>query len=357
MDRLLRSVMAALPDDPTSASRILRTVPTEQWPSLFEQSIRHGVSGVLEPCLDAERVPPETWAAFLLHNTDHLLSFRSLTRSLEEIVSWMDAADVRVCGLKGPALATRLYDDPSVRVSTDLDLLVLPEDFERAVDVLRAYGYIGGSDATTSYLLKHSHHLDFSKDDAASIELHFQTYVGFGVTVPASALMDRAIEYQVTPRCKVLVPSAEDELMYLAVHAAGHSFVRLAWLYDMKMLLRKHPHLNWDAVVARSEQAGISTAVGFAVGLLTRWLQMPRAAAAAFRRRGVRLAAANAMLRIAATETDRSALSNLKGLVFTALLCNRASSAGWLLQHHILRSVRRRAHRMSPQWVPTSWSG
>jgi hypothetical protein len=347
-----------MPDDPALARRLLRSVPSKQWPRLFEQSIRHGVSGVLEPYLDADRVPPEIWAAFLLHNTDHLVSFRNLTRSLEEIVSWMDAAEVRVCGLKGPALAARLYDDPSVRVSTDIDLLVLPDDFERAVNVLGRHGYAGGSDATTSYLLKHSHHLDFSKDDAASIELHFQTYVGFGVTVPASALMDRAVEYQMTPRCKVLVPSPEDELMYLAVHAAGHSFVRLAWLYDMKMLLRKHPHLNWDAVVTRSQQAGISTAVGFAIGLLTRWLYMPLAdATRAFRRRGVRLAAANAMLHIAATETDRSALNNLKGLVFTALLCNRASSAGWLLQHHILRSVRRRAHRMGPQWVPTSWSG
>lgn len=358
MDRILRSLLAAVPDDPATAGRILQSVSLEQWPKLFEHSIRHGVSGVLEPYLDAGTVPPAVWEAFLLHNTDHLLTFRSLSRSLEEIVSWMDAADVRVCGLKGPALATRLYEDPSARVSTDLDLLVVPNDFERAVHVLRAHGYVGKSDATTSYLLKHSHHLDFSKDDAASIELHFQTYVGFGVTISASALMDRAVEYGLSPRCRMLVPSPEDELMYLAVHAAGHSFVRLAWLYDMKMLLRRHPSLNWDAVVGRSEQAEISTAVGFAIELLRRWLQMPLAEEAKmFRRRGARALAANAMLRVAATETDRSALSNLKGLVFTALLCNRASSAGWLLQHHILRSVRRRAHRASPEWVPASWSG
>jgi len=358
MDSILRSLLAALPDDTASASRIIQSVRAEQWPTLFEHSIRHGVSGLLEPFLDAETVPPPTWKAFLLHNTDHLLSYKSLTRSLEEIVSLLDGAGIRVCTLKGPALAARLYDDPAVRVSTDLDLLVDPNDLERAARALRANGYIGASDATTSYLLQHSHHLDFSKEDAASIDLHFQAYVGFGVRVPAYALMDHAVEYALTDSCHVLVPSPEDELMYLAVHAAGHSFVRLAWLYDMKMLLRKNPRLNWHAVVSRSERAGISTAVGFAIELLTRWLDMPLLdEAKMFRRRGVRVVAANAMLGIAATETDRSAVSNLKGLVFTALLCNRAASAGWLLQHHVLRSVRRRAHRVGPQWLPASWSG
>jgi hypothetical protein len=87
MDRILRSLLAALPDDPESANRILQSVPTDHWPSLFEHTIRHGVSGVLEPYLDAETVPPATWKSLLLHNTDHLLSFRSLSRSLEQIVS------------------------------------------------------------------------------------------------------------------------------------------------------------------------------------------------------------------------------------------------------------------------------
>ena len=263
-----------------------------------------------------------------------------------------------MCALKGPALASRLYDNPAARVSTDLDLLVAPGDLDHALRALRAYGYVGRSDATTSYLLQHSHHLDLAKPGAAPIELHFQSYVGFGVTVPATALMGRAVEYAFTERCHVLVPSPEDELMYLAVHAAGHSFVRLSWLYDMKMLLRKTHQFNWDAVARRSHDAGISIAVGFAIRLLTEWLGMPLGdAARMFPRRGLRVVAAHAMLDIAATETDRSALSNLKGLLFTALLCNRATSAGWLVQHHILRSVRRRAHRVSPQWLPASWSG
>jgi hypothetical protein len=358
MDSTLRALLAALPDDAASFNQVIRSIRAESWPELFEESIRHGVSGLLESHLNAEAVPPEIWKAFLLHNTDQVLVYRELARSLDEVVATLNEAGIRVCTLKGPALASRLYDEPAIRVSTDLDLLVAPDDLDRAVRALRARGYVGGSEATTSYLLRHSHHLDFAKTGAAAIELHFQAYVGFGVTVPASALLDRAVEYAFSDHCNVLVPSVEDELMYLAVHAAGHSFVRLSWLYDMKILVMKNPQLNWDDVVNRSDRLGISTAVGFAIELLTRWLGMPLAdVAKKFPTRGMRAGVANAMLAKAATETDRSPLSNLKGLLFTALLCNRVGSAAWLVQHHLLRSARRRVHRVSPDWVPASWSG
>ena len=34
--------------------------------------------------------------------------------------------------------------------------------------------------------------------------------------------------------------AAEDEFVYLAVHAAAHGFVRLMWLYDLKLLCAKY---------------------------------------------------------------------------------------------------------------------
>ena len=43
--------------------------------------------------------------------------------------------------LKGPALGERLYGDPGLRPSTDVDLLVAPGDFGRALAALEDYGY------------------------------------------------------------------------------------------------------------------------------------------------------------------------------------------------------------------------
>jgi hypothetical protein len=58
----------------------------------------------------------------------------NLLRSLE-------AAGVRAVSLKGPLLAQRIYGDPAVRPSGDIDLWVAPADFARALGVLAEAGY------------------------------------------------------------------------------------------------------------------------------------------------------------------------------------------------------------------------
>ena len=67
-------------------------------------------------------------AALLLQMTDRF------THALEE-------AGVPVVALKGPALSSRLYGDPALRTSFDVDLLVEPERFHTAREVLAAEGY------------------------------------------------------------------------------------------------------------------------------------------------------------------------------------------------------------------------
>jgi hypothetical protein len=357
MESILRSLLVALPDDIESFRTIAGSVSIELWPALLEHAARHGVLGVLAPYLEDGLVPAPVRESLARRSAVRTMWHERLVGSLQDIVLLFDAAAVRVCALKGPALASRLYGDPTARSSVDLDLLVARHDLDRAAAALRDSGYSGEAEATSSYLLRHSHHLYFAKPAAVSIELHFQTYAGFGVAVPASALLDRAARYSFE-RCSVLVPSPEDELIYLAVHAAGHSFVRLLWLCDMKFLLRKNPRLDWDLIASRSRSAGIATAVGYAVDLLGRWLDLPLGdVARKFPRGGVRRAAANALLQTASSAVSRSPLDNLKGLVFTAMLCDRPASTVWLLQHHILRSARRRAQRVAPGVLPASWSG
>jgi hypothetical protein len=42
---------------------------------------------------------------------------------------------------------------------------------------------------------------------------------------------------------------AEDELVYLAIHASNHLLQRLAWLFDLKLLVLARPELDWSRVV------------------------------------------------------------------------------------------------------------
>jgi hypothetical protein len=191
----------------------------------------------------------------------------------------------------------------------------------------------------------------------APIELHFRAYAGFGVELPASVLLDRAEPFRLSDTLSVLAPSPEDEFLYLATHAAGHSFIRLVWLYDLKLLVRRYPTLDWDRIASRAAAFGVATPVAYAARLLQNWLGVPvDGLPGSFRRPSLRSKMADRLLSEVSRPQPRSMRDNLGGLLFTSLLCDRLGSAAWLLQHHVLRSTRRRLHQIAPALLPERWS-
>jgi hypothetical protein len=210
---------------------------------------------------------------------------------------------------------------------------------------------------TADYLRRHGHHLHLSRADTPPIELHFCAYAGFGIVLPSAFLMDRAQTHQLTDTATVLVPAPEDEFVYLATHAAGHSFIRLMWLYDLKLLVRAQQALDWDEVGRRAEAFGVASAVAYTVRLLQAWLgvEIPLRSRR-LQRRGVRSRLADRLLVEVSTPQPVSVRNNLGGLVFTSLLCDRPSSSVALMQHHLLRSTRRKLKRLAPDHLPESWS-
>ena len=57
------------------------------------------------------------------------------------VLAALDAAEVRSVPLKGPLLAAALHGDAALRVSTDIDVLVAPEDLAAAVQVVGSLGW------------------------------------------------------------------------------------------------------------------------------------------------------------------------------------------------------------------------
>ncbi len=153
------------------------------------------------------------------------------------------------------------------------------------------------------------------------------------------------------------MPSAEDELIYLTAHAAGHSFIRLVWLYDVKLLVRRHAELDWERVADRAAALGVRTPVAYTLRLLSDWLGVALdGLPASLRPRGWRPRLADRLLAAVSTPQPPSIRDNLGGLIFTSLLCDRPSSGAWLIQHHLLRTMRRRLKRLAPAYLPARWS-
>ena len=87
--------------------------------------------------------------------------------------------------------------------------------------------------------------------------------------VPAAELIARSSAVTSAPGRGLRLLALEDEIVYLAVHAAAHGFVRLMWLYDLKLLCRRHSaEIDWSKVVERARYVRTLTAVAFTCEML-----------------------------------------------------------------------------------------
>src|SRR5207249_193570 len=72
----------------------------------------------------------------------------------------------------------------------------------------------------------------------------------------ADSLLARAEQAELEGR-SVRYLRAEDELVYLALHASNHLLQRLSWLFDLKLLVLANPRLQWPEVAEVARASGL----------------------------------------------------------------------------------------------------
>ena len=356
MSAALDGLLSAWPEDVAAFRRRARSVA--DWEALAVEAAREGLAGIIGRALLAAAipVPKAAWLTLDRVRASEELWLGRLERALDEALRALDAARIRAVALKGPVLAERLYPDARARFSADLDLLVAPADLERATATLSALGYVAESGPSGDYYRCHSHHIHLVAPRPPMIELHFRAYAGFGVVVPAEGLVAASIPYRTARGLPTWVLAPEHEILYLAVHAAGHCFERLLWLYDLRLLLQRDPSIDWTAVARHARRLGVATAVSFGCEILRRRLGVAIPVVPGLEPpRGLRRRSATMVLAWLAKHRD-GARATLGRVLCMALLCDRPMSAAWLLQHHLLRTARRRASRWFPRFAPLEWS-
>lgn len=86
-------------------------------------------------------------------------------------------AGIRSAGLKGPSLGEALYGEPGRRLSSDIDLLVAPEQLDQAVEVVRGLGYAKPADCVVADGLPLLHFaLVHERDELPPVELHWRIH-------------------------------------------------------------------------------------------------------------------------------------------------------------------------------------
>jgi hypothetical protein len=161
----------------------------------------------------------------------------------------LDAACIPWTTLKGAALCTSLYEYPHHRPMVDLDILVLPQDFERAQLVLAevAQPRSHGQRSHEQNLQAQGYWIDLHRD-----------LVGTGRSrLPLGSLL-------VERRRRHLdkwIPDSVGTFLSLTVHLALTDYVtsRLIRLVDLDRWLRLGD-INWNVCVSTAKEAGLAHA-------------------------------------------------------------------------------------------------
>jgi hypothetical protein len=233
--------------------------------SLVAEAGRHGLSGLVHHALQASGAKlPELDAEQLRRDA---LGIRAglvkVKRLLGKSLDALAAAGIQAVVLKGLPLAERLYGDAGHRASTDVDLWVTPREAPEAQRALEALGLRPAR--------RHEPHHIALHGTEGLVELHVYPIAPFGEVVSGGPLRDRALEAQAGGH-RYLRLAPDDELLYLAVHATNHLLQRLAWVYDLKLLVRSERSLDWDRLLSTAAETGTGGLAFYALDAAARLL-------------------------------------------------------------------------------------
>jgi hypothetical protein len=338
-EAFLESLLAVFPEDLPRFTAICRGL--ENGAGLVECTVTHGVAALLAGPLRAVDHPT---IASQLADLDRVATLqrmlqRRLRSHLDDVLGALAEQGIAAVPLKGPILGERLYGDQALRVSTDLDVLVSAAPLNEVVDTVRRLGYALAEPSGSPGGQKHPHHLSCVRPDGTLLELHFRLLGNFGTNVAAEEFIARAEVYRAPGGAEYRVLSAEDELIYLLAHAAVHLFERLAWLYDVKALLRlTSGRLNLGAAAERAERLGLGPVFAFAAGIIEERLHVNLAASElSAGRQALRARAARALLTHARAARERGRASPVRDHMFRAALC---AGPGTSLRYLVAQAIR-----------------
>jgi len=187
-------------------------------------------------------------------------------RAANEVLQSLANSGVSVIVLRGLALAETLYPRANLRVQSDLDLLVQPDDMPMVLVELQTMGFTP-INAWQPHLLGrgpvlidlHDEPLGADRIRSWRLLTSLNTDTFFTHAVPSSIAGSPA-----------LLISDAVQMPWLCFHALKHSFERMIWLWDIALLADKISHnRGWDRSLAMMVELGLQRPCYFALRYVT----------------------------------------------------------------------------------------
>lgn len=255
------------------------------WRVIVQRAHEHGVFPTVVRNLRAlgwPAVPAEVRKE--LEASERLNAARNtlLARGLRAILERFGRAGIRTIPLKGVTLAESLYGDVSLRVCSDVDILVPRHAVGPAIDLLRAGGYRSADryhvDGTEIDLLLRSSMEYCLVSPPAALRYYLELHWDIAWRWRADTGMVDDLWAEARPGTVLGTDtwtlSPRWELLYLALHAARHRWSALKWLVDIHEVCVRGG-LDWAGVEDRARRFGLERALHLSLGACRALLGTP----------------------------------------------------------------------------------
>ena len=221
-----------------------------EWRIAMAASVMHGISGLLH-----SRLPWQgsaVWQAFLAdQRRQSVLRQRRITGLLAQLDQAGRAQEIPMLAMKGSALlAMGLFGDGE-RPMSDIDLLVRPDDRDRALQMLRAMGYVTELEVTRHVSLRPADWpsaVAFGEhaDNPVKIELHTRIYE----PLPIREVDITALAFPTEARNGInAYPSNAALMRHLLLHTAANlrgGGLRFIQLHDIASVAARLDARDWE---------------------------------------------------------------------------------------------------------------
>lgn len=234
------------------------------WPTVVQLAEQHRVVALFAEAIRSGcDIPPEIVERVRSRARDNARLDLTLNAELTAILQLFEAHEIQSVALKGPLLGAQLYGTVALRSSSDLDLLVRPEDLLRAKAILEANDYRMESalpwPVDRACLFRRDNQISFThqtarQSDPVWIDLHWRLLPPY---FPQS--FDEGDVWRNPGKVRLGAASAsvlppEQLLLFLCAHGTKHVWDRLGWICDIARLLHVEPQLDWSRVFTQARR-------------------------------------------------------------------------------------------------------
>jgi hypothetical protein len=186
-----------------------------------------------------------------------------LIHNLKKVLHQLNQRRIQVVLLQGIELLQQIYDDIGLRPLTDIDLWISQEEYGELVDILFSEGYLRDSIYPNTF-----------RKGSTIFDIH--THILWADRIEARHLLINKTEADIIHDTRIIdieglqarCLSPYDQIIYLSLHALKHCVNRLIWLVDVKGVIDRWNHPDWEAFMDRTRELGQERTITFIFFLL-----------------------------------------------------------------------------------------